>query len=88
MSDEEDGAFVLIPWQSLSQESLDGVLEEFASREGTEYGDQEYSLSQKVAQLRQQLERGEAVIDFDPDTQTVNLLSSNDLAEHRGRPDE
>ena len=88
MSGEQVGAFVLIPWQSLSEESLDGVLEEFASREGTEYGDQEYSLPQKVAQLRRQLERGEAVIDFDPETQTVNLISSRDLAQHRSRPDE
>lgn len=62
-----------IPWQELSEEALNGILEEYATREGTEYGWQEVSLEAKVAQLRRQLARGEARIDFDPDTQTCEL---------------
>jgi len=69
---------MLIPWQSLSEEALDGVLEEYATREGTEYGWREYSLAEKVGQLRRQLEQGEASIDYDPDTSTIHLV-----AEHR-----
>jgi uncharacterized protein YheU (UPF0270 family) len=63
-----------IPWQRLSNEVLDGVIEEFVSREGTEYGAEDYTLAQKVAQVRLQLRRGEAVIDFDPDTETCHLI--------------
>lgn len=66
-----------IPWRDLSQEALNGVLEEYASREGTDYGPQEYSLAQKVQHLRRQLERGEIDIDFDPDTETINLVTVN-----------
>lgn len=64
-----------IPWQRLSDEVLDAVIEEFVSREGTEYGAEDYSLTEKVAQVRLQLKRGEAVVDFDPDTETCHLMS-------------
>ncbi len=42
-------------------------------REGTDYGAREYSLEQKVAQVRAQLERGRARILFDPETGTVTI---------------
>lgn len=64
-----------IPWQRLSDDVLDAVIEEFVSREGTEYGAEDYSLAGKVAQVRLQLKRGEAVVDFDPDTETCHLMS-------------
>lgn len=64
-----------IPWQRLSDDVLDSVIEEFVSREGTEYGAEDYTLAAKVAQVRLQLQRGEAVIDFDPDTETCHLIA-------------
>ena len=63
-----------IPWQALSDETLTRLLEEYVSREGTEYGHHDYSLADKVAQVRLQLERGLARIDFDPDTGTCHIL--------------
>lgn len=63
-----------IPWQRLPQETLTAILEEYVTREGTEYGLQDYSLAEKVAQIRLQLARGEAIIDFDPDTETCHLM--------------
>lgn len=65
-----------IPWERLSADVLDAVIEEYVSREGTDYGPDEYSMADKVAQVRLQLERGIAWIDFDPDTQTCHLLRS------------
>lgn len=64
-----------IPWQRLSDDVLISIIEEFVSREGTEYGSQDYSLEEKVAQVRLQLQRGVAVIDFDPDTETCHLIT-------------
>ncbi len=64
-----------IPWQRLSAEVLDAVIEEFVSREGTEYGAEDYTMAEKVAQVRLQLHRGEAAIDFDPDTETCHLIA-------------
>lgn len=57
---------VEIPWASLSGDALQGVIEEYVTREGTEYGLHEVPLERKVAQVRRQLERGEALILFDP----------------------
>jgi uncharacterized protein len=49
------------------------VIESFVLREGTDYGEREYSLEQKVAQVRAQLEQGRARILFDPESNTVTL---------------
>jgi uncharacterized protein len=50
------------------------VIESFVLREGTDYGEREHSLEQKVAQVRTQLERGRARILFDPESNTVTLV--------------
>lgn len=63
-----------IPYEQLSQEALKAILEEYASREGTDYGEISYSLEQKVAMLRRQLERGEVSINFDISTETCSLI--------------
>jgi len=39
---------MIIPWTSLSEDALRGVIEEFITREGTEYGLVEYGLSEKI----------------------------------------
>lgn len=64
-----------IPYESLSADTLDAILEEYASREGTEYGEQDYSLAQKILQLRQQLKKGEIGLTFDPNTESCTLVS-------------
>lgn len=64
-----------IPFEQLSADTLTAILEEYASREGTEYGEIDYSLAQKVAMLRKQLERKEIGISFNTDTETCSLIS-------------
>lgn len=58
----------------LSPDALRGVIEAFVLQEGTDYGDREFALEDKVAQVRRQLERGDARIVFDPDTGTTQVL--------------
>jgi uncharacterized protein len=65
---------VVIPYTDLSEEALRGVLESFVLREGTEYGERDYSLDQKVAHVIRQLRRGDAQIVFDPGTETVDIV--------------
>lgn len=64
-----------IPYDQLSADTLTAILEEYASREGTEYGEVDYSLAQKVTMLRKQLERGDVGISFDTQTETCSLIS-------------
>ena len=63
-----------IPHRELSEEALRGVIESFVLREGTEYGQRDYSLEEKIAAVVRQLDRGEAVIVFDTDTGTVSIV--------------
>jgi len=71
---EEGAEPVAIPHQELSADALRGVIESFVLREGTDYGTYEYSLDQKVAHVMRQLERGEARILFDPNTESVHIV--------------
>lgn len=69
------GAGVEIPWAELSPEALQGVVESFVLREGTEYGESDVPLASKVDQVLRQLRRGEARIVFDPLTESVDIQS-------------
>lgn len=83
MSDEEGAGSgpVVIPWQRLSSAALRGVLEEFVTREGTEYGRHDVSLDAKVAAVQRQLERGEVVVVFDGAEGSVNVVTTEELAQ-------
>ena len=77
--DQTDETHVIVPAEALSPAALQGLLEEFVSREGTEYGPREYSLSEKVASVQKQLDRGEIVIVFDPETSSTSLQTRDSL---------
>lgn len=66
-----------IPWQEINADTLTGIIEAFVLREGTDYGDVEKSLAQKVEDVRGQLERGEAVLVWSELHETVNILPAN-----------
>ena len=65
---------VVVPHGELTPEALRGVIEAFVLREGTEYGEKDVSLEQKVAHVMRQLERGEAQVVFDPNTESVDIV--------------
>ena len=64
-----------MPHTELSADALQGVIDNFILREGTDYGDHTYSHEQKVAQVLRQLERGEARILFDPLDSSVTIVA-------------
>ena len=65
---------VVVPHAELSTDALRGVVEAFVLREGTEYGERDFSLDQKVLHVMRQLERGEADVWFDPNTESVDIV--------------
>ncbi|MDE0062678.1 MAG: YheU family protein [Gammaproteobacteria bacterium] len=69
-----------IPLDALSDEALLGVIESFVLREGTDYGHRDFSLEQKCRAVRRQLERGEARLVFDEETQSPGIVPAGDLA--------
>jgi uncharacterized protein len=70
----EAEAAVVVPYAELSVGALRGVVEAFVLREGTEYGATDFSLEQKVAHVMRQLERIEAEVVFDPNTESVDIV--------------
>ena len=72
--------FVAVPLQRLQEGVLRALLEEFASRDGTDYGEQELSLVQKVLALEGQLKRGELQILYDADSEQWDLLPREQAA--------
>ncbi|PWC09932.1 YheU family protein [Brenneria corticis] len=65
---------MIIPWQQLDPETLENLIESFVLREGTDYGEQERTLAQKVADVRRQLESGEVVLVWSELHETINIM--------------
>jgi len=65
---------MLIPYNSLASTTLEGLIETYIDREGTDYGAHEISREDKVTQLREQIESGKVVIVYDEATESCNLL--------------
>ncbi len=81
-------AFVHIPPSALAADTLDALLEEFASRDGTDYGERETPMASRVAQLRTRLLSGEIQLLFDGDSETWDLLPADQARELLGEPGE
>jgi uncharacterized protein YheU (UPF0270 family) len=71
--------YIRVPHTALSPAALQGLIEEFITREGTDYGEREHSLEEKRASVQRQLERGEAVILFDPQSESTTLVRREEL---------
>jgi uncharacterized protein YheU (UPF0270 family) len=63
-----------IPLSQLAPATLRGLVEEYITREGTDYG-VEVEFERKVDQVLAQLRRGEATITFDPETETASVTA-------------
>lgn len=68
------GEQMLVPWQELPSGTLTALIEEYVSRDGTDYGEQEVPVETRVKQVHSALERNRLVIWFDEKSQTVTLL--------------
>jgi hypothetical protein len=70
---------ILVPTERLSPDALNGLIEEFVTRSGTDYGQREASLAEKCAAIRKQLINGRALIICSPSSQTCNIVLSEDV---------
>ena len=73
-----------IPWDRLSPEALRALARDVVTRDGTDYGAAEVSEDQKVEEILRALEKGDAVITFDPATETCAIVHRDAL--RAGRP--
>lgn len=68
----------IIPVNKLSANALEGVIEEFITRSGTDYGAVEASLETRGKQVKNKLRDGSAVLVFDDETETTNIFLADD----------
>lgn len=71
---------MIVPANMLSDDALRGMIEEFVTRDGTDYGEQEVSLNERVEEVREQILTGKALIMFDSKTETTTIIPAEDLA--------
>ena len=67
----------IVPIDRLSPEALRGVIEEFVTRQGTDYGEREVSAETSFGQVRRKLEKGLAVLIYDDETETTNIFMAD-----------
>lgn len=63
-----------IPIEKLSPQTIQAILEEFVSRDGTDYGLEELSLQEKVEDVKNQIDTGKVILVFDEESQSCNLI--------------
>jgi len=68
----------IIPVQKLTPGALRRVIEEFISRNGTDYGESGASPETDFRRVKHKLENGSAVLIFDDETETTNIFSADD----------
>lgn len=63
-----------IPFDALAPEILDAIIKDFVLQEGTDYGTANYSLEEKIQQVKAQIRNGKATVVFDPETETCHIV--------------
>ena len=66
---------MIIPHTAVRTEVLRAVIEEFVTREGTDYGMTAFSLDSKVAQVLKQLEERKVFLVFDAETESSDIVT-------------
>ena len=65
---------MIIPFESIDEETLQNLVESFVLREGTDYGEVEISLQEKVDQIIEQLRAGDIVIEYSEEHESINII--------------
>ena len=64
-----------IPYQQLDENTLNNLIEQYILREGTDYGEIEFSLAEKTQQVLKQVENEDIYIMYSELNESVTLIS-------------
>jgi uncharacterized protein YheU (UPF0270 family) len=70
-----------IPLERVDTDVLQAMLQDYASRDGTDYGERELSLAEKVSNLMRQLDTGSLAIVYDLASEQWDLVPEEKLVE-------
>lgn len=71
---------MIIPIDELDKDTLFAIIEHFVLSEGTDYGEHEVSLVDKVNQVHQQLLNKDAFVVYSELHETVNIVPKDQIA--------
>jgi uncharacterized protein YheU (UPF0270 family) len=72
---------MIIPAAQLGPDTLNSIIESYVLTEGTDYGEQEQTLADKVNQVKAQLSAGTVVLVYSELYETVNILPAEQFEE-------
>jgi uncharacterized protein len=72
----------LIPYDSLPAETLERILDDIVSRDGTDYGDYDLSVAEKRQQALRSLQKSETVLLFDTESETIKMVLKEALSQY------
>lgn len=78
-STPEKEEFLVVPPDRLSKEAVEGLIEEFILREGTDYGHSDPTLEQKKQRVHSQMATGHVVIVYSSLTENTSLMRKDAL---------
>lgn len=70
---------MIIPISEIPKETLHSLVEAFVLQEGTDYGEVEFSLEQKVNHVLMQLQSGQAYVQYSELHDSVNIVTKDQL---------
>lgn len=65
---------MIIPIAEINPDTLEAIIKEFVLTEGTEYGLEDVSLTDKIAQVKIQLQTGTAYLVYSELHESVNIV--------------
>jgi len=70
---------MIVPYNELSAEALQALVEDFVTRDGTDYGWEEMSMEEKVGHLLTLLKSGNLLISYNEETRSCGLVTRETL---------
>lgn len=70
---------MIVPYDQLSEQTLQALIEDFVTRDGTDYGWEEMSIQEKAGLLLEQLKSGKLLISYNEELQSCGLVTKETL---------
>ncbi len=72
--------YISVPLNKLEARVLEALIEEFVSRDGTDYGERETSLAERVAAVDHQLHSGDLQLLYEQEAEQWDIVSREQAA--------
>jgi uncharacterized protein YheU (UPF0270 family) len=70
---------MIIPYNELSKDALQALIQDFVTRDGTDYGEDEKSTQEKAEHLFELLKAGDLLITYNEVTNDCGLVTKDKL---------